>query len=74
MKYRGYIRGANTVYGSHVYDIEVSAIKNARPLHISFSETYKNGALLATAWDNGTVTFVTQSFLTDEEVKKRFII
>jgi hypothetical protein len=74
VRYRGYIRGANTIYGSHAGDMQVSPVSNAKPLHISFSKSYKDGALLATAWDNGTVTFVTQSFLTDEEIKKRFIM
>jgi hypothetical protein len=48
-------------------------MNNANPLQIKFSSAYKDGALMAVAWDNGIVTFVTHNFLSDEEVRSRFM-
>ncbi|ORE10904.1 WD40 repeat-like protein [Rhizopus microsporus var. microsporus] len=57
----GYIRGAQVEYGNKG-SIHVSALKNeTKPLHISFSSFYKQGAVLAIAWDNGVITFVTHN-------------
>ena len=42
-------------------------------LRFVFSLNYKRGAVMAVAWDNGTITFVTHTFLTDAELKSRII-
>lgn len=57
----GYIRGAQTVA-----DLEMSTMNDFKPLTIEFSSSFKEGALMAVAWNNGTVTFVTHSFLTGD--------
>lgn len=53
--------------------LEISSVKgnDIKPLHVSFSTTYKEGAVLAIAWNNGLITFSTHTFLTDEELRKR---
>lgn len=43
------------------------------PLQIKFSSSYKDGAVMAVAWDHGVITFVTHTFLTDEEVRSRYM-
>lgn len=60
MFFSGYIRGAQTHAGT------VTTMNDHQPLSIEFSLAYKKGAIMAVAWDNGTVTFVTHRFLTDE--------
>ncbi|KAI9487139.1 MAG: WD40-repeat-containing domain protein [Benjaminiella poitrasii] len=70
----GYIRGAKTTFDRTTGAMEITPLENsAKPLQTSFSYTYKDGALLAIAWDNGFITFVSHTFLTDEEMRKRFI-
>lgn len=63
------MRGIHTSYQSG--SLQVSPL-HSHPVSIRFSPAYKNGALMAIGWDNGTVSFVTHSFLTGEELRKRF--
>ncbi|KAI8987658.1 WD40-repeat-containing domain protein [Mycotypha africana] len=67
----GFIRGANIDCSTEL--LSIKALKDTKPIYISYSSTFKGGALLAIAWDNGLISFVTQNFLTDEEVRKRII-
>ncbi|GAA5796520.1 hypothetical protein HPULCUR_001892 [Helicostylum pulchrum] len=66
----GYIRGAETSFASGALEVKPIA---AQPLYAKFAFAFNQGALLATAYDNGIVSFVTHSFLTDEEVRGRFM-
>ncbi|KAG2232077.1 hypothetical protein INT48_001145, partial [Thamnidium elegans] len=66
----GYLRGVETSFASGA--LEVKPIVD-RPLSAQFSLAFNQGALLAIAWDNGMVSFVTHTFLTDEEVCGRFM-
>ncbi|KAL9544326.1 hypothetical protein MBANPS3_007683 [Mucor bainieri] len=69
----GYVRGCNvSLDGGSVLSI-ASLPASTKPLSLSFSSTYKDGALLAVTWSTGLITFVTHTFLTDEEIKKRFM-
>lgn len=46
--------------------LEMKTMDDAKPLSIKFSSTFKEGAVMAVAWNNGIVTFVTHKFLTSE--------
>ncbi|KAI8643274.1 WD40-repeat-containing domain protein [Parasitella parasitica] len=69
----GYMRGCSTSC-SEGNSLQISALKgDTKPLGLSFSFTFKDGALLAITWDTGLITFVTHTFLTDEEIRKRIM-
>lgn len=53
----GYIRGAG---------LEMTSMEGHKPLFIEFSPSFENGTIMAIAWDNAAVTFVTHRFLTSE--------
>ncbi|CEP13604.1 hypothetical protein [Parasitella parasitica] len=69
----GYMRGCSVSCNEN-NSLQISALKrDTKPLSLSFSPTFKDGALLAVTWDTGLITFVTHTFLTDEEIRKRFM-
>ncbi|CAO3676631.1 unnamed protein product [Rhizopus stolonifer] len=69
----GYIRGAKVEYETNRSLKVVPFQDDTKPLHTSFSSFYKYGAILATAWDNGTITFVTHTFKSARDVNGHFI-
>ncbi|KAG0938728.1 hypothetical protein G6F57_006071 [Rhizopus arrhizus] len=69
----GYLRGAKVEYEVDGA-VKVTPLKDdAKPLHISFSSSYKYGAVLAVAWDNGTMSFVTHTFKSDRDFNNHFM-
>ncbi|CAO3630163.1 unnamed protein product [Mucor fragilis] len=69
----GYIRGCSVSLNRGSALSVASLPAETKPLSLSFSSTYKDGALLAVTWDTGLITFVTHTFLTDEEIRRRFM-
>lgn len=51
----------------------MTPMQGALPLSAAFSFSFSQGTLLAVAWNDGTISFVTHTFLTDEEVRERFM-
>lgn len=69
--FSGYIRGAKTTY--HDGSLDIAPLRNSSiPLSVRFSSIYKNGAILAIAWNDGTISFVTHTFINNDELHNRF--
>lgn len=66
----GYIRGAKVTY--HGGSLDIAPLGNSIPLSVRFSSIYKNGAILAVAWNDGTISFVTHTFINNDELHNRF--
>ncbi|CAO3645300.1 unnamed protein product [Mucor hiemalis] len=67
----GYIRGAKTTYDCG--SLNISPLENSTPLSVRFSSTYKNGAILAIAWNDGTISFVTHTFINHDDLHNRYL-
>ncbi|KAI9261738.1 hypothetical protein BY458DRAFT_548404 [Sporodiniella umbellata] len=69
----GLLHGAEVEYESNGSLKVISMKDNAQPLQSAFSSFYKLGAILAIAWDNGTITFTTHAFKSPREYSSHFL-